>query len=184
MRHDKLEVKSKGEGCTFDGMPRLVGKGGRAELSIKYCPHAFGLADTLADYLSKTQADRIELHIYDSPGWDMKPEVFEVIFGKFEGLDMTIRNSVQPGFLESCPKAKEKFFAKKLDVVEFPSERLFPDPGCRPRAGEEKKFVINTDVLPFRKTELLKMLKRCGFPIYWTEEKLSQPSASAHTLKW
>ena len=183
MRRDKLEVKSMGEDSSFDDMPRLVGEGGLAKLSIIDCPDAVGLADTLADYLGETEADRIELHISYSPGWNMKPEVFETIFGKFKGLDMTIRNSVQPGFLESCPKAVEKFLAieRELDVVVFPSDSLFPAPGCRPGAGEENKFVIKTDVLPFRKTELL---ERRGLLVYWPEKDIPQPSAPTHTLKW
>lgn len=179
MRCKKLELKSMSEDSSFDDMPRLVGKDGLAELSIKECPDAVKLADTLADYLGETQANRIKLRICDSPGWDMKPEVFEAIFDKFEGLDMTIRNSVQQGFLESYPKAIDKI-RKKLEVI--PKCSLMDKEQRDRRAARGKlDFTVDADVPPFRRCDVF---LQYDLPVYWPKEGTSYLQEPNPGLVW
>ena len=180
MRCKHLSLENMSGDWSFDDMPELGIADDLSVLQIRRCSGAPRLAETLADYLSNMKTQNIKLNILETNWVVIDPRIFEVLFRDFESLKMEIYKSLQPGFMESCQKAIDKIWEKKLDVIS-PNYQKIRELRDRREKNGHNNFFVQTDVPPLRRTDLL--MER-DLPIYWNDKHISDPQYSHESLEW
>lgn len=181
-----LTLQNMNKDCSFKHMPRLADEDEIPKLSIFNCSNADELSKTLADYLYRTEVPEIQLSISDTIWRDFDPKIFDVLFENFEHFEMILRRSTSPGFLDSFPRVIDKVCKDEVDVVpprghsglsRKSSEKLVDRRG----GSIKRNFIINTDIVPFRRMDLFKLR---DFSVLWDDKDLPNPQNSNKMLSW
>lgn len=183
-----LTLQNMDKDCSFKHMPRLAEEDEISKLSIFNCSNADELSKTLADYLYRTEVPEIQLSISETIWHDFDPRIFDALFenDNFKHFELILRNSTSPGFLDSFPKVIDKVRKGEVDVVPPRGHnglrrKLYEKLVAKRGGSIEGSFIINSDVVPFRK---MHPFWQRDFSVLWDDKDLPNPQKSNKMLSW